>query len=263
MSIIDRIRSVAAGRLEPTISSTVGSALPGMMGVTAAGALGALIRQGPAAAKGLLPSLNSLPDLILGEVARASETSLQWTAAPLYGGLTLDRYRELFVEAGMTQRAWKNLWFISIDEFKASKESPAGAGPINLMALDVSFTPCTMPGEAVPIGGANVDKLESTERVEIRLTTMDDARGSLKRWFIAKCDQVAHTDGTMGLPADYLVVLNIVQMDPSGEAGPEVRMRHKFLARPTNIDIELSRRSKELEELAMGFVQADTFLVPA
>lgn len=162
----------------------------------------------------------------------------------------------------MTERAWKNLFHVSIEELRPSKESPAGAGIINLMAVDVSFGPAAMPGEVIGVGSANIDLLNSSERVELRLTAFDDKRGALKRWFLAKCDQAAHIDGTFGLPVDYLSVVTVVHMDPAGRAGSKERLRHKFLMRPSSVEIELSRRGPELEELAMSFMQFDTFVEP-
>lgn len=301
MSIIDRVRSVVAARARPSIEGVTGSVLPGLLGGTAAGAITRGIESGSAAARAVLPKASSAPDLILGEVDRLGTSKAQrdrrfeqaqrqasgrpasaaplpdgtstqpagptgsqaspWTAAPLYGGMTLERYRQLFVESAMTARSWKNLFHVSIAEYKPSRESPAGAGPINLLAVDVSFAPCTMPGDVVNIGAANVDRLESTERVELRLTTFDDDRGSLKRWFIAKCDQAAHLDGTMGLPVDYLLTVTVIEMDPLGTSAPDERMHHKFIMRPTNTEVELSRRSPELQEVPMAFVQFDTFMV--
>lgn len=211
---------------------------------------------------GRLPA--TLPGLsgIATPVPRAPALpSAKWAPAPLFGGLTLDRYRQLFVQSAMTAKGWKNLFHLSIGELTPSKEAPQGAdGLINLLAVDVSFAPCTMPGDVVQIGGANIDHLAASERVELRLTTMDDDRGSLKRWFAAKADQAVHTDGTMGLPVDYLVVIAVTHMDPEGKAGTDARLRHRWLMRPTNMDIELSRRAPELEELQLSFVQFDTFM---
>lgn len=194
--------------------------------------------------------------------APAGPPPTNWTPAPLWGGMSPDDYYRLFNESAMTPRAWKNLFFVSIEELRQSKESPSGAGAINLLAADVSFAPVSMPGEAIAIGSANIDNLSATERIEVRLTTFDDSFGTLKRWFLAKCDQAARLDGTFGLPADYLVVLTITHMDPANAASSRDRMRHRFLMRPSNVEIELSRRSPELEELPMSFVQFDTFMEP-
>jgi hypothetical protein len=185
-----------------------------------------------------------------------------WPAAPLWGGLTLKKARELFTNSASEQRAWKNLWHVTIKDLQPSKEAPAGAEKINLLAVDVSFAPYIMPGEAMTIGSAVIDKLASTDRVELRLTTFDDSVGSLKRWFYGKCDQTANDDGTFGLPAQYLCEITVVHMDPEGKATPKERMTHRWLMRPSNIENELSRRAAELEELQMSFVQFDTCMQP-
>lgn len=184
-----------------------------------------------------------------------------WTPAPLFGGLTLQRYRQVFAESARTPKAWANLFHVAIGELTPSKEAPQGAGGLlNLLAVDVSFAPCTAPGDVVPIGGANIDHLPASERVELRLTTLDDERGSLKRWFAAKADQAVHRDGTMGLPVDYLVVVAVTHMDPEGQAATSARLRHRWLMRPANMDIELSRGAPELERVQLSFVEFDTFM---
>lgn len=302
MTIINRVRSVAADRLRPTLQG-LASVLPGDAGTTLAGIGSAIITGGPAAAKALIPSKAAIPDLVLGEVARQQSTGaaaqarsqadqlrrqregrppsgvpatpggtpvarstgsapVPWAGAPMFGGLTLERYRQLYVESGMTPREFKNLFWVGVSELVPSREAPAGPGPFNLLAMDVSFSPCTMPGDALQVGSANIDSLVAAERVEVRLTTLDDARGSIKRWFTAKADQAAHRDGTFGLPAEYLLILHIVQMDVLGESSPADRLHYRYLVRPSNVDVELSRRAAELGEVPMSFVQFDTFMEP-
>lgn len=304
MSIIERIRSVAAQRAAPTIEGVTRGVLPGLLGNTAAGAIVKGITQGRAGIASVIPDLKrSAPDLILGEVNRRSNAAdaqakrqadqlarqaagksnatgptvvpgpaafappslyqpTPWAPAPLFGGLTLAQYRQLFADSAMTPKAWKNLFFVNIIEYTPSIESPGGAGGFNLFALDVSFAPNTAPGDAVAVGSANIDSLMSSERVELRISTLDDSRGSVKRWFMAKADQATHQDGTFGVPKDYLVVIEITHMAPTNVGEKDARLRHKFLMRPSNIEIELSRRAPELEELQMSFVQFDTFVVP-
>ena len=185
-----------------------------------------------------------------------------WTPAPVWGGLSLDEYRRIFVESAMTAKAFKNLFYVSITDLKPSKEAPNGAGGFNLFALDVSFAPYTMPGDSVAIGSANMDNLQATERVELRITTLDDSRGSLKRWFAGKADQAAREDGTFGVPADYLMVIEVTHMATALPGRQDPRLSHRWLMRVSNIDHELSRRAPELEELQMSFVQFDTFVKP-
>lgn len=245
MSIIDRVRTAATGNLRSAQRNLPSGIVNGLLS-TSRSMLGRLTR----------------PDAVQPKQAEqgARGPALPWTSAPLYGGLTLDKYRQLAVDSAMLARSWKNLWFLSIEEYQASRESPSGPGPINLLAVDASFTAFAMPGEQVQLGSANMDKLESTERVELRLTCFDDDRGSIKRWFIAKADQAAHVDGTFGLPAEYLCTITITHMATFSGASPSTNMTHRWLMRPNNVDLELSRRANELEEVPMSFVQFDTFM---
>lgn len=302
MSVINRIRAAAAGRVADQVQGIVKAQIPGAMGSVLSGAAVRAIAEGPRALKAAIPSKKALLDVGLGELARRQTQAVaaakgrieeqfrrqvagrlpaglpapsaiptpiakpsipggaEWTPAPVFGGLTLDRYRQLFVESAMTAREWKNLFHVSIAETKASKEVPEGAAALNLLAIDASFNPATMTGDADPLGSANLDSLAATERVELRLTTFDDDRGTLKRWFIGKADQTAHVDGTFGLPAEYLLVVSLVHMDVTGEASPRQRMQQRWLMRPASIEIELSRRAPELTELQMTFVQFDSFM---
>lgn len=189
---------------------------------------------------------------------------IDWTPAPVFGEMgSMDVLRRrAFQESAMIEKAWKNLYFVKIEEFKRSQESPGGADGFNTFVIDVSFAPSTMPGEAVQIGSGNMDSLMSAERVELRMTVFDDARGSVKRWFLAKCDQATHIDGTFGLPVEYLVTIDLTHMATLGPGQPDERLRHKLMMRPSNMEIELSRRDNGLEELQLSFTQFDTFVVP-
>lgn len=181
----------------------------------------------------------------------------------LWGGVTFDEYRANFVRAASVKHSWKNLFHVQIAERTAVPESAAlSDGFINMLALDVSLSPFTLPGESVPIGSANMDRLASSERVEVRMTTMDDERGSIKRWFMSKCAQATRKDGTFGLPSDYLMVLTITHMASARTERSDPRLSQAFLVRPSNIDLELSRRAPELEELPLSFVEFDTFMEP-
>ena len=179
----------------------------------------------------------------------------------LWGGVTFDEYRKNFVRAASVKHSWKNLFHVQIAERTPVDESAfLSEGFINMLALDVSLTPYTLPGESVPIGSANMDRLASSERVEIRMTTMDDERGSIKRWFMSKCAQATHKYGTFGLPSDYLMTLTLTHMASARTELSDPRLSQRWLVRPANIDLELSRRAPELEELPLSFVEFDTFM---
>jgi len=299
VSVLDRVRSALAGRAAPGLQSAAQGFLPGLLGDAAAGALVRGIAQGPAGLKQVIPDLKSAsPDLIFGEINRrlgqgeAQDSLIRqsqgrsaaagsplagsptpeapeslgpvdpWPAAPVWGGLSLREYRQLWEESARTQKAFKNLFHIEIRELKPSRDAPGGAGGFNLFAIDVSFAPCTMPGDAIAIGSGSIDNLNGAERVELRVTTLDDVRGSVKRWFLSKADQATRVDGTFGLPADYLVTVDITHMATTGISESDPRLTHRWLMRPSNMDNELSRRAGELEELQLAFVQFDTFVTP-
>ena len=288
MSILDRTRAAGSGAAKSIggvgsgLASGVGKGLTGpgsatgqlargvkgltdINGKNLAKSVGGSVA-GTAAARATNAGLTAAQRFLRGDAGNRRATynekaevlpRAQWTEVPWFGSLTLDSARTMFAESAMTQKAWKSLFHIRVDE---QWPGPESSGSFQMMALDASFAPWTMPGEAVQIGGANMDRLAATDRVELRLATLDDARGTLKRWFDFKCAQAAHPDGTFGVPADYLVTITLTHMDTEGTAPDELRFRRRWLMRPANVDHELSRRAQELEELQMTFVQFDTFV---
>lgn len=181
-----------------------------------------------------------------------------WTPAPGFGTMSLNTYRQLWLDSAQVQKAWKNLWYIEITDFEATEEG-ANSDLLNVLALDVSFGPYTIASEPVPIGAAVMDSVTGTERVELRLTTLDDISGSIKRWVRQKMGQIAATDGTFKVPKAYLVNVKITHMDPGNEFGKDDRFRHRWIMRLTSMECELSRRSAELEELQISLTEFDTF----
>lgn len=180
---------------------------------------------------------------------------------PLFGGLSAERALQMFKEATNTARAWKNLWHIKIEEKVPPLEAPQGLGGlINMLAIDLNFGPCTIAGDQVQIGSGVVDRVTGTERVDLELTTYDDAAGSVQRWFIGKCNQIAQQGGTFGLPINYLVRVTITEMDVEGGASPSNRMVHRLWMRPVSYTNDLSRRTPELKEIQLRFTQWDSFL---
>lgn len=178
---------------------------------------------------------------------------------PLLGGITIKRAREIFEQYSATQFAKKNLWFLRIGDIK-----PLGGGyaplDINLFATEVSYSPSTIVGDAVRIGSALFDNVQGSERVEIKVTTMDDTAGSVKRWFEERAARIAHQDGTFGLPIDYLLRVEITHACIGPEAdGFRIAKTDKYVVRAGNIDYELSRRDDALQELSFSLVGFDTF----
>lgn len=194
-------------------------------------------------------ALGGVLDQLLGPLLGSS---LDGRPLALAGGITLGEARRIFEESANTEYAKKNLWHIS-----ATNISAGMAPNINLFATEVGYSPHTMTGEAVKIGSAWFNKADGAERVEMRITTYDDAQGSVKRWFedlrLRKC----HLDGTFGLPSEYLVSFTITHA--SILEGVASAYTNTYTMEPGTIEFELSRREDNLQELQMTFVQFDPF----
>lgn len=185
---------------------------------------------------------------------------------PLLGGLTPKAAMEQMRQLREARLARKNLWYVRVtdpnppEEDYFRREGVLATPMFDLFALDVSYGPSTLTGEKVAIGSAVLDKLTGSEAVEMTVTTMDDDRGTLKRWFEAKANQAARPDGTFGLPGEYCVNIEVVHAVPSPDV-PVDRTPYKshLRMRPQSIQYDLSRRDQAMQELQMAFSQFDTF----
>lgn len=185
----------------------------------------------------------------------------QATRNPLLGGITPEEAARIAAEVQGTQYSKKNLFFIEIRDWNP----PAGSNDIshafNLFATDAAFGPWTISSEAKPIGMGVMDTVTGTERTDLRITTYDDTNGTIKAWFDAKCSRIAHPDGTIGVPADYLVGINIIQSAINDEAMAAFGgYKSEFIMRPASLDIELSRSEDGLQQIQLSFNQFDTFM---
>jgi hypothetical protein len=206
-------------------------------------------------------AIQSMANLLKPDGQRsAAPTQLPVAApAPIFGGLTLERAIQIFQESAGTARAFKSLWHIEIQERKTTEQTPRGIGSkLNLLAIDCTFDPVIANDDQSLVGAAVIDSISGTDRVQVSLTTYDDISGSIQKWFAAKHEQMAHTDGTYGLPSDYLMTMIIRHMDVDAVGNVGQRAVHRFLVRPSTMSIDLSRRAHDLEELQMRFVQFDT-----
>lgn len=175
----------------------------------------------------------------------------------LVGGITLEDARAIFEQTRNIEYARKNLFHLQIEDLIPGKETPSN---INMFATDVGYAPWTITGDAVRIGTGYMDTVQAAERVEMRVTTMDDAAGTLKRWFEERSQLIGHADGTVGLPIDYLMRITVTHAVIGEEAiGAQFAKKDVFIMRAGNIEYDKSRRAQEMEELQMNFVQFDTF----
>lgn len=183
------------------------------------------------------------------------------------GGLTPNQLKAIHGRIRDAGPARKNLFFVRLTDGNPPKlpygDSATATGLLDLLVLDVSYGTSTLTGEKVAVGSGMMDQVTGSEAIEMQITTMDDGAGTLKRWFDAKVRQAAHDDGTFGLPADYVVTIEVVH----GVASPEVpgefiakAYKKSVRMRPVSCQHELSRRDQAPSELQMTFTQVDTWL---
>lgn len=177
---------------------------------------------------------------------------------PLLGGISPTEAKRIYDELRSNTLAKKNLWLIEVSSaLLGSNESQR----FNLFATELEYAPFIIEGDKKRVGGAVVDVVQGAGPVELRLTTMDDSSGSIKKWFADHHNAVAARDGTVGTPAQYAIKLRVVHSfitTGSNQGGYE----DVGLFRPANLDVSLSRREDGLQEVQMTFSQLDTFMRP-
>lgn len=179
---------------------------------------------------------------------------------PLLGGISPAEAKRIYDEVRGERLSKKNLWLLEVT-------SRLGGGGMNmpdrfnLFSTEVEYSPFIIAGDKHRVGGAVIDGVQGSEPVELRLTTLDDDTGSLKRWFAAHHGAAAARDGTLGKPDSYAITIKVVHSfitAGSNRGGYE----DIGLFRPVNLDVSLSRREDGLQELLMTFSQLDTFMRP-
>ncbi|WMC11771.1 hypothetical protein PU634_05230 [Oceanimonas pelagia] len=173
---------------------------------------------------------------------------------PLYGGISPGEARQIHSEATTTGKAKKNLFLVKVSSLLQGDFSRQ----FNLFCVDIEHTPFIVSGDKFKVGAAFVDMPNASEVDELRITTLDDKRGTMKRWFEDHAAAVAARDGTVGVPGQYAITFTIEHAFV-GELGG---FKGKGLFRPVSYDVSLSRRDDALEEIQMTFTQIDTFMEP-
>lgn len=131
---------------------------------------------------------------------------------------------------------------------------------LDLLAMDVSYSEAVL-GDHTQLAATFIDRVNGRQPVEMTITTMDDERGSLKRWFEAKLAQVARRDGTSGVPAEYTFQVEVVHAIPSDQVNDwHLAYSSKHGMRVTSMQHDLSRRDQAVAEVQMVFAQVDPFM---
>ncbi|MFM0608671.1 hypothetical protein PQR05_29495 [Paraburkholderia sediminicola] len=191
-------------------------------------------------------------------------TDLAWDALPnpLLGGITPFEAQQIVQKMQSTAYAKKNLYFLEVVDFDQRVGMlGASSGIFNFFCTAISITPPHLTGEAHSIGSGAMDSLTGMERGEIRITTLDDADGQIKRWFNLRKRRAALPDGTFGVPSDYLVLIRILHAALNDEVMAMYGGYEEiYVARPVSLETELSRADDGLQEIQLAFSQFDTFM---
>lgn len=175
---------------------------------------------------------------------------------PYFGGISPMEAKNLVDDVLRTPRARKNLFLLNV---KGLDEADGSGTQFNIFATEVEYSPFILTGDKRKVGGAVIDAVQGNEPTEMRITTLDDEQGTLKRWFARRHAMVVAKDGTVGVPASYAISIKVTHaFITEGTAGNGYA--DKGLFRPVNMDVSLSRREDGLQELQMSFTQLDTFM---
>ena len=194
----------------------------------------------------------------LVSLAGARSQPAYWgTPTPVFGGITPSEARQILEDMGDQKLAKKNLFLVEVSSPLMGDVSQR----LNMFCTELDYSPLTISGEKRKVGAASVDIVQSADPMELRMTTMDDKLGTVKRWFELHCIAAAAADGTVGVPGLYAIKIKIVHAfvtQGSNWGG----YKSIGLFRPANLEVSLSRREDALQELQMTFAQLDTFMEP-
>ena len=249
--------NVATSAAEKLINDNVSQQAQRLINV-GGGAIGDLMHGDWDAAGMRLLSSGLLNQFFPGASGIASQMAYWGTPTPLFGGISPAEAKAIYDRLRGEPLSKKNLWLI---ETVSSPLHGDIAERFNLFATEIEYTPYTVAGEKRKVGGSTIDVVQGTEPTELRITTLDDQTGTLRRWFKGQHSAVAAGDGTVGVPSDYLIKFKIVHsfITSTSNAGGYEDIGQ---FRPVSMDLSLSRREDGLQEIQMTFTQLDSFMEP-
>lgn len=196
---------------------------------------------------------------VLGKLAGPLKQARYWaTPTPLFGGISPAMAKAMHQESTGIEYAKKNLFIIEVSSLIGGDFSSR----FNMLASSVEYSPTTITGNKIKIGGATTDSVQSSEPTELTITTLDDLYGSIKTWFNDHAHAVVSSDGTVGLPAFYAIKIKIVHAVIESSLFSLGAYEDIGLYRPAGLSLSLSRSEDALQEITMTFSQLDTFMVP-
>lgn len=251
MSLFESVAESAIGSASARFSS---SALN--TGFNTAERLGGDILRGDALSLSRHVLNTGIANTLLGGLLNPVKQALYWSSpTPMFAGLSPSEAKRIHRQSASTRYGNKNWFLLQVSSQIGGDVSEA----FNLMASDIEYAPSTITGDIKKIGSASIDSVQSGEPVDLTLTTMDDARGSIKTWFNSHVQAAVHTDGTLGLPAQYAIRIRIAHHVIQDDSGAYADVG---LFRPVNMPLSLSRKEDGLQEIGLQFRQLDTFMRP-
>lgn len=160
------------------------------------------------------------------------------------------QYREFIA----LSRARKNNFIVQVESNLTGDFSKK----MNLFVTDIDLNPMNISGEKRRVGGGFIDAPTGAEATEIRITTMDDKAGTIKKWFEQQCAAVVAADGTFGVPASYGITIKVLHAVVNGQNSKDA-FTNKGLYRAASYEVQLSRREQAMQEVTLTFTQLDSF----
>lgn len=209
-----------------------------------------------------LPVLDSglLNDFLPGMSGIASQVAYWGRPTPLFGGITPTEARQIYQTMRDIRLSKKNLFLIEVSSLAMGDWI---SERFNLFATELDYAPLTISGDKRRVGGAVLDSVQSSDPVELRITTMDDQFGTIKRWYEFHHAKTVAQDGTVGVPSGkegYAIKFKIVHSFITRASAIPGTYESIGWFRPSNLEISLSRRDDAMQEIQMTFSQLDTFI---
>lgn len=219
--------------------------------------------------------------MVPGQSSVASQTKYWRKKIPLWGGITPVEAAEIYddMQSFQNKFAKKNLFLVQVKSKYDDKNSTSTviSKIFNMFVTELDYAPFTLIGEKRKVGSASIDSVQASEPVTLRITTIDDINGTIKKWFFSHVSAAANADGTVGVPDDYAIEFKIYHSVISETQATDKKMmtykkdgtedgwiypsyRDIGLFRPANLEFNLSRREDGLQEIQMTFEQLDTFM---
>ena len=198
-----------------------------------------------------------LNDFLPGMSGIASQVMYWGRPTPLFGGITPTEARQIYQTMRSSRLSKKNLFLI---EVSSSLLGDWVSQWFNLFATELDYTPLTISGDKRKVGGAVLDSVQSSEPTELRVTTMDDQFGTIKRWYEQHHAATVSQDGTVGTPSQFAIQFKIVHSFITRQSTPAEAYESIGWFRPSSLEISLSRRDDAMQEIQMTFSQIDTFI---